>query len=63
MHTRPKSWPGLSPQVSIADAGPKGKTIIAQNIIKGKLKVVNHAAAGAKVIIANNADDSHDDEL
>eukprot|EP01047_Picozoa_sp_COSAG01_P061252 COSAG01_NODE_7624_length_3123_cov_2.814815_1_plen_175_part_00 len=54
---------GLSPQVSIADAGSKGKTIIAQNIIKGKLKVVNNAAKGAKVIIVNNADDSHDDEL
>ena len=48
-------------QLSIANAGPTTKTIVAQNIIKGPLQVKNNAAPGAKVIIVNNADDSKED--
>ena len=54
-------WGEGVPQLSIANAGPTTKTIVAQNIIKGPLQVKNNAAPGAKVIIVNNADDSKED--
>jgi hypothetical protein len=39
-------------QLSIADGGPFTKTIVAENIIKGPLKIINDANKLAKVIVA-----------
>ena len=56
-------FPRPGTQLSIAAVGPlkpRTKTIVAENIIKGPLKIENNADKRAKVIVANNADDSDD---
>ena len=56
-------FPRPGTQLSIAAVGPlkpRTKTIVAENIIKGPLKIENRADKRAKVIVANNADDSDD---
>ena len=56
-------FPRPGTQLSIAAVGPlkpRTKTIVAENIIKGPLKIENSADKRAKVIVANNADDSDD---